>query len=143
MQRAILRKMQLWSPIDGVVLRLYMKTGEIISIQPLSPVLEVGDISSLKVITQVDEANIARVKIGQRAWVTADAYGTERFHGVVSRISPMMGPKTVFSDKPTEKLDTKVLDVTVDLDPGTRLPVGLRVNVEISPRDASADTGRS
>lgn len=45
-----------------------------------------------------------------------------------------MGPKTVRSDEPTEKNDTNILDVLIDLDdPGVRLPCGLRVNVFIEP----------
>lgn len=39
-QRAQLAKTQLRSPIDGVVLRRYLRPGEVINIQPPTPILE-------------------------------------------------------------------------------------------------------
>jgi HlyD family secretion protein len=72
--------------------------------------------------------------LGQRAWVTAPAYPNRRLGGVIARIGQRMGPKTVRSDEPTEKNDTNILDVLIDLDdPGVRLPSGLRVNVFVEP----------
>src|SRR2546430_2702106 len=44
-QRALLAKTQLHAPIDGIVLRRYLRTGEVTSIQPPTPILEVGDTS--------------------------------------------------------------------------------------------------
>ena len=37
------------------------------------------------------------------------------------------------TDEPTEKIDTKVLETMVELEPGTRLPIGLRVDVFVGP----------
>ncbi len=133
-QRALLDKMQLRSPLDGVVLERYLKTGETISIQPLLPILQVGDMRRLRVRAQIDETDVGRVQLGQRAAVTAPAYPNRRFGGVIARIGQRMGPKTVRSDEPTEKNDTNILDVLIDLDdPGVQLPSGLRVNVFVDP----------
>ena len=108
----------------------YLKTGETISIQPLLPILQVGDTSRLRVRAEIDETEVGQLKLGQRAWVTAPAYPNKRFTGVISRIGQRMGRKTVRSDEPTEKNDTAVLDVLIELDdPGVRLPVGLRMDV--------------
>jgi HlyD family secretion protein len=60
-QRALLEKTQLRSPIDGVVLERYLKTGETISIQPLLPILQVGDMRRLRVRAQIDETDVGRV----------------------------------------------------------------------------------
>ena len=129
-QQVMLRKTQLHSPVNGVVLRRYLKTGETISIQPLMPILQVGDTSRIRVRAEVDETEVGQLKLGQPAWATAPAYPNKRFNGVISRIGQRMGRKTVRSDEPTEKNDTAVLDVLIDLDnPGVRLPVGLRMDV--------------
>jgi HlyD family secretion protein len=129
-QRVLLQKTQLRSPLDGVVLRRYLRTGETISVQPLIPILQVGDTSRLRVRTEIDETEVSRVQLGQRAWVTAPAFPNQKFFGRVSRISNRMGRKTVRSDEPTDKADTNVLDAFVDFEqPGLQLPVGLRVNV--------------
>jgi HlyD family secretion protein len=137
-QKVLLEKTQLRSPIDGVVLRRYMKTGETVSIQPLIPIVQVGDMRQLRVRAQLDETDVGRVELGQRASVTASAYPNRRFGGTISRIGQTMGPKTVRSDQPTEKVDTNILDALIDLDdPGVRLPNGLRVNVYVElPRMA-------
>src|SRR5205085_9378179 len=131
-QRALLEKMQLRSPIDGVVLRRYLKTGETISIQPLIPVLQVGDTSRIRIRAEIDETEVGRLKLNQRAWVTAPAYPNQRLGGVVARIGQKMGRKTVRSDEPTDKNDTNVLEILIDLDDApARLPIGLRVDVFI------------
>ena len=96
----------------------------------LLPLLQVGDTSRIRVRAEVDETEVGQLKLGQRAWATAPAYPNKRFSGVISRIGQRMGHKTVRSDEPTEKNDTAVLDVLIDLDdPGVRLPVGLRMDV--------------
>jgi len=133
-QRVMFQKTQLHSPVSGVVLRRYLKTGETVSIQPLMPILQVADTSRLRVRAEVDETEVGQLKLGQRAWATAPAYPNRRFSGVISRIGQRMGRKTVRSDEPTEKNDTNVLNVLIDLDdPGVRLPVGLRVDVFLEP----------
>jgi HlyD family secretion protein len=133
-QRVLLQKTQLRSPVDGVVLRRYLKTGETISIQPLIPILQVGDTRQLRVRTEIDETEVGQLELGQRAWATAPAYPGRRFGGVIARLGQRMGRKTVRSDEPTEKNDTNVLDVLIDFDDaGVRLPIGLRVNVFIEP----------
>src|SRR5205814_8261408 len=85
-QRVLLQKTQLRSPINGVVLRRYLKTGETISIQPLIPILQVGDTRRLRVRAEIDETEIGKLALGQRAWADAPAYPARRFTGVVARI---------------------------------------------------------
>ena len=132
-QRALFAKTQLRAPIDGMVLRRYLRTGEVTSVQPPTPVLQVGDTRQLRVRAEIDETDIGRIAVGQRAWITVDAYSAQRFAGVVSRISQRLGRKTVRTDNPTEKLDTRVLEVMIDLEPKVRMPVGLRVDVIVEP----------
>lgn len=136
-EQSLLAKQELRSPIDGMVLRRYMKTGETIAIQPLMPIIQVADTRRLRVRAEIDETDVGRVAVGDQVWVSADAYPGQRFHGEVSRISPRMGRKTVGSDNPTEKTDTNVMDVLVNLDTDAGLPVGLRVDVYVEkPRVA-------
>jgi hypothetical protein len=40
----------------------------------------------------------------------------------------LLGPKTVSSDEPTERVDRKFLQALVELDPSAHLPIGLRVD---------------
>jgi HlyD family secretion protein len=127
--RAAIEKTRLRSPIAGVVLRRYKALGETVSIQPASLIAKVGDLSRLRVRADVDEADVARVAVGQRVWAMADAYGNQRFMGTVTRVGLRLGRKEVVTEAPTEKLDTKVLQVLVDLDETVQIPDGLRVDV--------------
>ena len=131
--QALLDKTVIRAPIDGVVLRRHRQAGE--SVSPdgaASTIVTVADVRVLRVRADVDERDVARLEVGQAAWVTADAYGDRRFEGRVIRVGRMLGRKTVRTDEPSEKTDTKVLETLVELAPGTTLPVGLRVDVFIS-----------
>jgi HlyD family secretion protein len=73
------------------------------------------------------------VKVGERAYVTADAFGKQKFWGQVVRVGQQLGPKNVRTDEPTEKVDTKILETLVELDQNSNLPDGLRVDAFIVP----------
>jgi HlyD family secretion protein len=123
-----LAKSVIRSPIGGVVLRTHVRVGETVSASPELPLVTVADISSLRIRAEVDEADIGRVHPRQRAWVTAPAYGDRRFYGTLVSLAPILGRKKLTRDEPTERIDTKVLEVLVELEPTQQLPVGLRVD---------------
>jgi ABC exporter DevB family membrane fusion protein len=123
------------SPIDGAVLRKHHRSGESVSNSSTvpDPVLTIGDRKVLRVRVDVDETDVSKVSVGQRAYVTADAYGKQKFWGHVVRVGQQLGPKNVRTDEPTERVDTKILETLVELDPGSHLPDGLRVDAFILP----------
>jgi hypothetical protein len=81
----------------------------------------------------VDETDVGKVHVGQKAYVTADAFGRQKFWGHVVRVGQQLGPKNIRTDEPTERVDTKILETLVELDPGAELPDGLRVDAFIVP----------
>ena len=132
------------SPIDGTVLRKHHRSGESVSNSSTvpDPVLTIGDRKTLRVRVDVDETDVSKVRVGQRAYVTADAYGTKKFWGHVVRLGQQLGPKNVRTDEPTEKVDTKILETLVELDPGSDLPDGLRVDAFIVPEGGEVAESR-
>ena len=125
---ARLEKTYLRSPVTGRVLKKYRKAGESVTANGTTPVLSIGDCSTLRVRVDVDESDVARLFLGQRASVTAEAYGDRKFTGHVVRIGQALGRKNVRTDEPTERVDKKILETLVELDPGQTLPIGLRVD---------------
>ena len=123
------------SPIDGSVLRKHHRSGESVSNSSTvpDPILTIGDRKTLRVRVDVDETDVSKVNVGQRAYVTADAFGKQKFWGHVVRVGQQLGPKNVRTDEPTEKVDTKILETLVELDSGSQLPDGLRVDAFIVP----------
>lgn len=129
--KAQLAKTVIVAPINGVVLRKHKRTGESVSTQMSGPILVLGDTSRLRIRVDVDETDVARVALGQKVTVRAPAYGDKTFTGTVSRIGRILGKKNVTTGEPSERVDTKVLETLVDMDPGTDLPIGLRVDATI------------
>jgi len=121
------------SPINGIVLRKHHRNGESVSNSATTPdpVLTIGNTEMLRVRVDIDESDVNKVRMGQKAWVTADAFGKQKFSGHVVRIGELLGPKTIRTDEPTERVDRKFLELLVELDPAANLPVGLRVDTFI------------
>ncbi len=132
--RAVYEKSFIRAPIDGVILRKMRRTGESVSTQFDSPVVTMADDSVLRVRLDVDETDVAKLEVGQRAYVTAEAYGARKFEGKVIRVGRILGKKNVRTDEPTEHVDTKILETLVELNPGERLPLGLRVDSFVATR---------
>jgi RND family efflux transporter MFP subunit len=86
--RAQLDKAYIRSPISGTVLQLTQQQGETIAAGLSAPTLIiVADLDRLQVDAFVDETDIGRVKLGQRAQVTVDAYPDHPFYGRVQKIA--------------------------------------------------------
>ena len=132
--RALLDKTLVRAPIDGVILRKKLHAGESVSGKGDTPIVTLGDCSRLRVRADVDETDVARVREGQSAWVTAEAFGDQRFRGRVIRVGEILGRKNVRTDEPTERVDTKILETLIELDPGQQLPSGLRVDTFIETK---------
>lgn len=140
--RAYLEKTYVRSPIDGVILRKLRHAGESVSTQFDSPIVTVADDSVLRVRLDVDECDVARLRVAQRAYVTAEAYGPKKFTGRVIRVGRILGKKNVRTDEPSERVDTKILETLVELDAGQSLPLGLRVDAYVRTRLQAPTGGR-
>ena len=103
-----------------------------------------ADDSVLRVRLDVDESDVSKPRVGQRAYVTAEAYGTHKFWGHVIRVGRILGKKNVGTDEPSEHVDTKILETLMELEPGQQLPLGLRVDSFVeSEREASRKSSRA
>ncbi|MFO0593545.1 MAG: efflux RND transporter periplasmic adaptor subunit [Polyangiaceae bacterium] len=124
--KATVERLVVRAPIAGEVLRVKYRAGEYYT-PGGEALLLMGDTSKLRVRMDVDERDIAKVREGAQAWVTADAFPGRKFSGKVAEIGRRMGRKNVRTDEPTERLDTKILEVVIDLEAAPDLVPGLRV----------------
>jgi HlyD family secretion protein len=76
------------SPIDGVVINRNVNVGQTVAASFQAPVLfqVANDLTKMQVECSVDEADIGRVKEGQAARFTVDAFPDENFSGVVKQV---------------------------------------------------------
>jgi ABC exporter DevB family membrane fusion protein len=132
---ANLTKTVVRAPISGVVLRKRLKSGESVSPENPNGIITVADTSALFVRIDLDETDVAKIRKNQTAYVTADAFGEQKFAAKVIRIGQIMGRKNFRTERPTEKVDTKVLEVLLELAPEQKLPLGLRVDAFIKTDD--------
>jgi ABC exporter DevB family membrane fusion protein len=116
------------APIAGMVLRKRLKNGESVSPENASGIVTIADVSALRVRVDLDERDVAKIRASQTAFVTADAYGARKFYGRVVKIGQILGRKNFRTERPTEKVDTKILEVLIELDADQKLPLGLRVD---------------
>jgi multidrug resistance efflux pump len=93
------------SPIDGIVLRKHHRSGESVSNSSTvpDPILTLGDRKALRVRVDVDETDVSKVRMGQKAYVTADAYGKQKFWGRVVRVGQQLAGKTYAPTSPRKK----------------------------------------
>lgn len=136
--RAELDRLRIVAPIAGEILEVHHRVGEYVQPVGAEPVVVLGDTSTLRARIDIDERDVARVAVGARALITVDALPEERFEGRVVAIGHRMGRKNVRTDEPTERIDTKILEVVVELGAVDRLIVGQRVMAYVAPGRASS-----
>ena len=84
---ATLEDLQLLAPFDGVISELNINPNEWVS--PGVPVLVLADLSHLRVeTTDLNEIDVAQLKVGDTAIVTFDALPDVVIEGTVTRIAP-------------------------------------------------------
>jgi HlyD family secretion protein len=76
------------SPIDGVVLSKSVEEGQTVAASFNTPELFTiaQDLTDMRVIADIDEADIGGVKEGQRVSFTVDAYPDDKFEGQVTQV---------------------------------------------------------
>jgi multidrug resistance efflux pump len=124
-------KTRLLAPSDGRVLQTFAEPGELAGPTSAQPVLILADLSKRRVRAFVEELDIAKVKVGQKAAVTADGFPGKEFSGTVGLVVSRMGKRAPQSDAPGEYKDVYYREVLIDLDQGGDLPTNLRVQTRI------------
>ncbi len=78
---------EIYSPIDGIVISREVEVGQtVVSNMSVANLYTIADLDSMQVIGDVDEADIGRVKVGQKVTFSVDAYSDELFEGKVTQV---------------------------------------------------------
>lgn len=138
----LLAKTTVRSPIDGIVIYRHLEPGEAVGPEVGKPVLSIGNRDILHLRADVDETDLAKVELGQRIFATAEAFGMKRFGGRVVHIEQTLGRKNFRTYSPTERTDTKILEVVIALDDGSSLPLDLQMTTWFLRDDGQATASR-
>ena len=80
------------APVSGTLTSRAVNSGEVI--EKNKELMKVTDLSSVWVIGQVYEKDLALVRVGSGASITSDAYPGRVFRGQVSYVDPKIDPQT-------------------------------------------------
>ena len=112
------------SPLDGVVIKRSVDIGQTVAASLQAPTLFTiaQDLRKMQVDTNVDEADIGRIQVGQRAIFTVDAFPGHEFNGQVEQIRK--APQTI------QNVVTYTVVVSAENEDQRLLP-GMTANVQI------------
>ncbi|MES0402306.1 MAG: efflux RND transporter periplasmic adaptor subunit [Hyphomicrobium sp.] len=126
------------APFDGTVLNLIAKEGEVAVPSPGNTLLIFGDLARMKVRAEVEERDAAKIRVGQRAIIRADAYPDQDFTGRVSSVAQSLSTPRIATRGPRRPNDVEVLEAVIDLDGLPPLLTGMRVDVFFKHETAAA-----
>jgi HlyD family secretion protein len=122
-----LRYATIVAPMDGLVLSRDVEVGDAVSSilvlgSQATLVMTLGDVSEVYVLGKVDEADIGRVYMGQRARIVVESFKDKSFSGKVTKISPLG----------KEKDNVTTFEVRVSIqNPGGELKTNMTANAEV------------
>jgi HlyD family secretion protein len=96
-------------------------------VNPMDPVLEIPDLSTMRVKVMVDEIDAGRIKMGQRARVIVPALQGMQFDGKIIELSAIL-------KQATYDRAAKVAEARVELDPGQDLSLlrpGMSASIQL------------
>ncbi|HKZ78801.1 MAG TPA: efflux RND transporter periplasmic adaptor subunit [Pyrinomonadaceae bacterium] len=115
------------APVSGTLTSRTVNPGEVIEAN--KELMRVTDLSSVWVVGQVYEKDLALVHVGSGATVTSDAYPGRVFRGQISYVDPKLDSQT------------RTAQVRVELaNPDQQLKIGMYVNVAFAALKAESTT---
>ena len=123
-QKVRIDSLVLRAPLDGMVLRRDGEVGEIVG--PTDVLFWVGPPTPMQVVAEINEEEITRIGVGQKAFLRSEAFATEALRATVSQITPKGDPTR------------KTFRVYLRLPPDTPLRIGMTVEVNIVYREKTA-----
>ncbi|CEJ45518.1 ABC exporter membrane fusion protein [Umezakia ovalisporum] len=99
------------SPINGQILKIHAKTGEVINTNGFA---EIGKISRMYVVAEVYQTDIQKVNVGQKATITSNAF-PGKIEGTVTKIGWQVDRQSIFSLNPAADTDRRIVEVKISI----------------------------
>jgi RND family efflux transporter MFP subunit len=87
-----LSQTKVYSPISGQIAQRYVDVGALMS--PTNPIVRVVNLSTLVTAANVPEREVGKLRVGNKATVHVDAFGSQAFYGRIARIAPVLDAAT-------------------------------------------------
>lgn len=79
------------APVDGTLIARSVERGDVV--QPGKALMVLSPTGSTQLVLQIDEKNLAHLRVGQQALGSADAYPDQRFPAELAYINPAVDPQ--------------------------------------------------
>jgi HlyD family secretion protein len=121
---------QVRAPIDGQVLKINSKIGEVVS--QTNGVIDLGNTNQMYVVAEIYETDIGKIKVGQSAKIESEAFEGE-LTGKVDRIGLRIAKNDVLGTDPAAKTDARIIEVKIKLDDSKKVSglTNLQVRVKV------------
>jgi HlyD family secretion protein len=126
--KALVDKTVITAPIDGVVIAKHVDAGE--TVEGGAPIVTIANLAKTRVEAEIDEFDVARVRNGASANITAEGFG-RAWRGTIEEIPDAVVNRRLKPQDPSKPIDTRVLLVKIAFAEGTPLKLGQRVEVRI------------
>lgn len=110
--QAILQRAYIRAPVDGRVLDVHARPGEMVGPQGI---LELGRVDRMYAIAEVYETDIGKVRVGQTATISSRAIG-RTLTGTVERIRQQVRKQDQLGTDPAARKDARIVEVEIKLD---------------------------
>lgn len=127
--RAALDKLTIRAPLDGTVLQVNARAGEIAAPQAVPPLVLLGDMTSLRVRAELDQRDIDKIKAGQPAVIRSEAFRGRDVAGKVAFVTPLVESSRTSTLSQRNMTDVDIVEVLVDLAEPGPFAVGMKVDV--------------
>ena len=118
---------QVRSPINGRVLNVNVRPGEVVGNQGI---MAIGQTDQMYVVAEVYETDVDRIRLGQKAIVTGSAF-SEELQGEVAQLGLEVKQQDVFESDPLVNTDNKVVEVKIRLSPESSQRVTALSNLQV------------
>jgi HlyD family secretion protein len=115
------------SPVDGEVLYIRTRSGEVVS---NDGIVEIGQTQQMKAIAEVYQSDVGKVRPGQRVRVKSDAISGE-LTGTVERVSSQVRRQTIVNTDPSTNIDARVVEVHASLDNASSQKASKFTNLQV------------
>ncbi|MEY2855840.1 MAG: hypothetical protein RLZZ74_149 [Cyanobacteriota bacterium] len=105
------------APSDGQIIKIIAYPGEVVDADGL---VEFAQTSKMMVVAEVHESDIGKVQLGQTATIKSETGAfTQEITGEVSQIGLKIGKQDVLNTDPAADVDSRIVEVKINLDPET------------------------
>ena len=115
------------APVAGEILDIHTRPGEALNEKGIA---QIGQTEQMMVVAEIDQNDINRIKIGQKATVTSGVF-PEKLQGKVHQVGSLISKNDILDTDPAASEDSRVVEAKILLEPEDSKKVSKLSNLEV------------